>query len=195
MQGAGAASSAVGSIFAAQSQKLGLKLDAYFADLNAQGAAEDARRALEKGQWEEGNSRLLTARLKGSQRASMAANGVDLSTGSALDNLVTTDLMGEVDAQTIRVNAAREAAGYRTQASNARGQGVMARSAASAISPLLAGATSLIDSAGKIGSDWYAMKRSGALGGNRRGGAPPPVWGEPGHEGYHGGMLAAFGGR
>lgn len=162
-QAAGAISSAAGSIFSAQSQRLGLNLDAYFADLNADGELDNARRALAAGEAAEQRQRLETAQIKSSQRAAMGANGVDLSTGSALDRQVGTDLMGEIDANTIRANAALEAAGYRTRASNYRSQATMSRAGAKSISPLLSGLTSLVGSASSVASDWYSLKKVGAF--------------------------------
>ena len=50
----------------------------------------------------------------------MAANGVDLSSGSPLDILGDTAMYGELDALTIRSNAEREAYGYRVQSRRRR---------------------------------------------------------------------------
>ena len=48
------------------------------------------------------NRRLQTRRVKGAQRAALAANGVDIGVGSAAESLATTDIVGERDANTIR---------------------------------------------------------------------------------------------
>lgn len=100
----------------------------------------------------------------------MGANGVDLTTGSALDRLVSTDYLGEVDANTIRANAAREAAGHRMQAVGYSGEATMQRAARRGISPFAAGLTSLATSAGEVASDWYALSKVGAMGktGNKK---------------------------
>jgi hypothetical protein len=74
------------------------------------------------GKSSEFNQRLKTAQLKGTQTARMAANGVALDSGSALDVLTSTDVMGEADANTIRDNAGKEAYGYKSQAANYRAQ-------------------------------------------------------------------------
>ena len=52
----------------------------------------------------------------GSARARMAAQGIDVSSGSAVDVQGQDAYFSELDAQTIRNNAAREAMGYTTQA-------------------------------------------------------------------------------
>lgn len=140
-QGAGAVSSAVGSVYAAKSQRSALALQADMSDLQARGA-------LAQGEREQQRSMLQTAQLKGTQRAALAANGVDLGQGSPLNILTTTDTMGGIDAQTIKANALRSAWGYRTQAA-------ADRASASAISPGLAGATSLLTGATAVADSWY----------------------------------------
>jgi hypothetical protein len=161
-QGMGAGVGAIGSIFAAKSEKLGLNLDAWFAEQNSEAELSNAREALRQGEFAETRQRLETAQTKSAQRAAMGANGVDMSTGSALNRLVSTDYLGETDAATIRQNAAREAAGYRTRAVDQRNQARTRRAAAKSINPYVSGLTSLVGSAGKIAGDWYAMKKSGA---------------------------------
>lgn len=74
-----------------------------------------ARDAIARGQAEEARYRLSVRQLVGEQRAAMAAQGLDLSFGSALDLQMDAAYFGELDALTIRNNAAREAWGYRMQ--------------------------------------------------------------------------------
>lgn len=88
--------------------------------MNADIADKNARDAIERGKIEEQQKRSEIAYLTGKQRASMAANGVDLSFGSPLDTIVDTAMLGELDALTIRTNAAREAYNYKVSAENAR---------------------------------------------------------------------------
>lgn len=161
LQGAGAASSAVGAYYGAQSQKIGMNASADLADINARMSESAAQSTLLTGQREEQKSRIATANLKGTQRAALAANGVDLGVGSANNILTTTDVMGEVDANTIQANAVRAAWGYRTQAVNQTNQANMSRASASAISPLLSGATSLLGSASSVASGWYRYGSGG----------------------------------
>lgn len=148
MQAAGAASSAVGSYYSAQGQQSAMRGQAEQLELTAQ-------RTLEAGQRETQRSRMATARLKGAQRAGMAANGLDLGEGTAARVLTDTDLLGEVDANTIEANAVRSAWGYRTEST-------MRRAGADAISPGMAGFTSLLGGTGQVASSWYAMNKVGA---------------------------------
>ncbi len=174
VQGAGAASSAVGAYYGAKSQKASLELQANLADLNARMSETAAQQTLLTGQREEGKSRIATANLKGTQRASLAANGVDLGVGSANQILTSTDVLGEMDANTIQANAVRFAWGYRTQAVNQQNQALMSRASAGAISPGAAGFTSLLGSAGQVASNWYAYNKGGDMGGSSSGARPSP---------------------
>lgn len=162
-QAAGAASSAVGSIFGAIGQKAGLKAQARMAELNAQMLDEDARYARMRGAQEETSLRLSAAQLKSRQKASMGANNVDMSEGSALNTLVSTDYMTESDAITIQRNTAHEARAIRAGATSKRNEAIMARGEASGISPLMSGVTSLIGGAGQVASSWYSMNKAGAF--------------------------------
>ncbi len=97
-------------------------------DYNARLAEQQAEDALARGREAEGLQRLKTRVTIGSQRARMAASGVDISAeGSAIDLVADTARLGELDALTIRNNAAREAWGYRTQATDYRMRGDIAR--------------------------------------------------------------------
>jgi hypothetical protein len=75
-------------------------------DMNARLSERRARDALERGAQEEQQKRNENAQIMGRQKAAMAANGVDLTFGSPLDTLVDTATLGEIDALTIRRNAA-----------------------------------------------------------------------------------------
>lgn len=161
--------SAVGSYYAASSQKTALKGQATLADTNARLSELQAQSAILQGQREEQKSRLATANLKSSQRASMAANGVDLGSDTAVNILTTTDTMGEIDANTINANAARAAWGYRTQATNYKNEALMTRATAKSINPFMAAGTSLLTSAGAVSANWYKLGKEGALSGTMYG--------------------------
>lgn len=107
------------------------------------------------------NLRIRIARLKGSQRAAAAASGVVVDTGSPLDVLQDTEFFGEVDAMTIRENAAREAWGFRTQAGGFVAQARLSR--AKKGDPRLAGVTSLLTGVSRLGSQFGSFQRAGVL--------------------------------
>ena len=168
---AGAASSAVGAYFSAASDKSRLRFQAKMSELNAAQIEKAAQQTVRAGHAEEQSVRLRTAQLKSSQRAAMAANGIALNEGSALEVLTTTDYLGETDANTVQANATRAAWGYKVQATTAQNEALMARATASAIKPGMLAATSLLGSATQIGTQWYGLNKAGAFdrGGSRGG--------------------------
>ncbi len=98
---------------------------------NAIIANQNAQAALDAGQAQEQQQRLKTAGLIGAERATMAANGVELDSGSALNVQSSAASLGELDALTVRSNAARQAYGYQTQATNFGAQAQLDNSQAS----------------------------------------------------------------
>ena len=103
-------------------------------------------------------SQMHQAQVLGAQRASLAANGIDLTQGSAQDLLSTTKFMGAQDVATIQSNAARTAWGYQVQGSNESAQANLLQHQSDTTNPTkigaMAGATSLMSSAGS-----YAMMK------------------------------------
>lgn len=85
-------------------------------DFNATLAEQAAVDATNRGTEEERRVRRRTSQLIGAQRAAAAAQGIDVASGSALDLQDEATYMGELDAETVRNNAAREAYGFRVQA-------------------------------------------------------------------------------
>ena len=162
-QGAGAATSAIGGYFGAASQKSALSAQAGLADTNARVAEMAAQSTLAQGQKEVGRLTLRAGQLKSTQRAGMAANGIDLGVGSAAETLASTDIMKEIDANQLQANAVAAAWGQRIQGVNYQNDALTKRATASSISPFSAAATSLMGSAGKVASSWYALDNAGAL--------------------------------
>ncbi|HRD87248.1 MAG TPA: hypothetical protein PK752_03165 [Accumulibacter sp.] len=176
-QAGGAITSAIGSKFEAASKKSSLNAQAGLANTSARIAETNARiaelgaqTALQQGESQVAKLTLQAGNLKASQRTTMAANGIDIGQGSAAELQASTDIMKEIDANTLTANAIRHAFGYQTQATNARTQGVNARNAAlaqqaaaSGISPGMAGATSLLGSATKVAASWYGMNKAGVF--------------------------------
>ena len=145
----------------ASAQRAAAQADQYkaqVAEMNAQLAERQAQDAINRGQLAEQQQRQKAAQILGAQTAAMAANGVDLSFGSPLDVLTGTAQQSELDALTIRSNAAREAYDDRVKAYNYRTGGQLdtmraasdsaAASAASTSGFLSAGGT-ILTGAGK----------------------------------------------
>jgi hypothetical protein len=124
--------------------------------------AEDARIRGEK------DARLIRGKaqqIKGDQRAALAAQGIDVNSGSAMDLQVETDVMSAQDAMTAKNNAWREAWGYKIQASSYGSQGRFAEMAAqnSSRNTLITGGLSFLSS---------GMKAAGSISENRSPGSP-----------------------
>lgn len=83
---------------------------------NADLAEEQAVDALARGRASEMALRRKGRGLTASQRASFAAQGLDINSGSAMDVQQNDIALSELDALTIRNNAQREALGFRKQA-------------------------------------------------------------------------------
>ncbi len=115
---AGSATSAIGSLTTGNANAQAAQYQAAVARNNQIVADQNAAYAEKSGQSQEAVSRQRTASTIGAQRAQMAANGIDIGSGSALNLQTGTAKIGELDALTIRNNAARAAYGYRVQGSD-----------------------------------------------------------------------------
>lgn len=152
---------AKGSYDSASASKEAYAIQAAIARANAQTSEAQAQIALENGQSAEQNTRLRTRQVIGSQRAAMAANGIDLGEGTATDILTTSTFMGERDALTVRDNASRQAWAYRVQGTNAINNANVMDQAGNAINPGMAAAGSLLTTASSVAGTWYNMKKQG----------------------------------
>lgn len=113
---------------------------------NAQFAEYQAQDAEARGKIDERKMRQLTEKTIGAQRAGLAGQGVDVNTGSALDVQADAAYLGELDALTIRTNAAKEAWGYRTQSQNLiqRGKNAKREGELGAFNTILGAGSSLL---------------------------------------------------
>lgn len=127
---------------------------------NAQIAEWQAQDAVDRGAVKEKQHRIKVAQLKGRQRSVLAASGLEVDDGSALDVLGDTAELGELDALTIRSNAEREAYDYKVSAMSQNAQANINR--VSGQNALTAGnyaaMSSLLTGAGSVANKWYTMK-------------------------------------
>jgi len=128
------------------------KQDAATGETNRRLAEAQGSDALVRGSIEEQRYRREIAQIVGAQKAAFGQRNVAVS-GTALDILSDTAQLGEEDALTIRNNAAREAWGYRNQASEASRWGANQKSNA-----MSAAGGSLLTSGsqayGMYGNEW-----------------------------------------
>jgi hypothetical protein len=133
---------------AGESQQQVAEANAQQSEFNAHVADLQAADATTRGAEEESRFRTSVRGLIGSQRAGFAGQGVDVGSGSALDVQADAAYLGELDALTIRSNAAREAWGYQVQSENYRQDAAVQRKGGE----IAARAGANANSAAKIGA-------------------------------------------
>ena len=89
---------------------------------NARIAQQNADQKRQEGIEESRLQRIKNLQKVGSQQAALAANGVDVSEGTALDIIEDTAAMGELDALTTRYNYETQALAYEQQRDNYNNQ-------------------------------------------------------------------------
>lgn len=119
--------------------RLNAQMAAFKGELAISSGERTARLALKRGYKESAMVRRAGKQTAGSQKAALAAQGIDIGSGSAADIIAETEAMSELDqieiqknarldALTIKNNAWREAWGYKQQASIYGSEGEMALS-------------------------------------------------------------------
>jgi hypothetical protein len=145
----------------ANAQKQAGNYNAQVARNNATIALQQRSSSLQQGDVEAQQAQMNQAQVLGTQRARLAANGIDLTQGSAQDLLTTTKFLGAQDVNTIQSNAARAAWGYSAQNMNDNATASLTQWQADSASPgkvaAMAGASSLLGSASA-----YPMSKAGS---------------------------------
>jgi hypothetical protein len=113
---AGGALGAYGSYMQGQSAAAAARYNATIEKNNATIAKQNAAIAGEAGSFQAYQVGQKTRSEVGTIAANQAAGGIDVNKGSAVDVRSSAAELGELDALTVRSNAAREAYGYQTQA-------------------------------------------------------------------------------
>ena len=157
-QVAGGVHTGIGAFFSGQSKRSALRFQADMADINSRIDELGAQGELLKGERAVADLTRKAGALKGTQRASMAANGIDLGVGSAAEVQASTELMKENDKNTIMANAVRSAWGYRMASTNETAKGLIDNASADSISPLGMAGASLLGSAGTVAQSWYTYQ-------------------------------------
>lgn len=146
-QGLGSFLSAAGTFGNARAAKRSYQANAAYSD-------EQAADAGRRGTLAERRLRMRQSQEIGSQRATLAHRGFDLTTGSPLEVLTQAQQFADEDVDTLRENTRREVSGFRMQGDNYRAQ-------ASATNPWMSAAPSLIGGAGIVADRWYQYKKAG----------------------------------
>jgi len=161
----GAINSAIGSYYQTQASIQNYKFQSQMAGINALISETNAQAMLLAGQRAEQNVRLRGARIKSAQRASMAANGIDLQSSTAQNVLNSTDVLNETDALTVQSNALKAAFGYRTQSVSDKNSANIYSAVSDGMSPLGNATGSLLSSGGAVAESWhkYSQRSSPSL--------------------------------
>ena len=125
-------------------------------------ASYNAANALKVGQIQEDQQRQKTGLIIGAQRAALAAQGGDVTSGSAIDIFGDTARAGEMDALTIRSNAIRQSWGFQVAGANSGAQaGLYSAQAADTMANLPFGiGSSLLGGASSIAGKWSTFLAS-----------------------------------
>lgn len=118
-----------------------------------------AASALKKGRFKELRFRNEVDRFKGKQRTSYGAAGVVVDSGSSLDTVIDTTVLGNQDAMTIRHNTAMDVWGYKQEGINYRQSANMIEGQKQ--DPLKAGGMALLGSGMQLAAQYStSQKRS-----------------------------------
>lgn len=125
-----AGASFISSIGTAFAQRSAGKMNERAAQFNAAMSRLQERDARFRGEQELAKMGLGVARMKGDQRAALAAQGIDVSAGGTADEILDdTQYWATIDRITARNNIMREAFGFRSQAATQEAEGARARAA------------------------------------------------------------------
>lgn len=119
--------SAFGSIGATRYSNAIAQSQANIARLNAQMMEQQTQAVFRSAEKDIVRKTMAAGQVKGKQRATLAANGIAVGTGSAAEIQASTDLIKEMDTITMRQNATRQAWGYRMKAVGYEGEAYMAQ--------------------------------------------------------------------
>lgn len=117
---AGMAAGLAGSGMAAYGQIEQGKAEASAMRANAANVVRSAADVEARGRQQAGQVRLEAGQAIGAQKVAFGASGVDGSVGSPLALAADSRMQAELDAQTLKNNAAREAWGMRSEAADLR---------------------------------------------------------------------------
>lgn len=151
---------AVGQIQEGQAAKQAADYQSQVSKNNAQQATWAADDARSRGEQEVMRLQQQSALIKGNQRATAAARGVEVDTGSAANILQDTAGATAMDTLTIRTNAERQAVGYQNQSNEFLGDSQLQKAAganARAGSYLAAGGT-LLNTTATVSDRWYRYR-------------------------------------
>ncbi|MES5673899.1 virion core protein, T7 gp14 family [Acinetobacter baumannii] len=145
-----------------KAQKQAFKQQEKLALYNATLSDNQARQAIEDGTNAVTDYQRNVSAFKSSQINALAENGIDVTQGSAIDLLASTEMLAQGDIDSIKYNAALQSWGHKVQATNYRNQAENYRVAAKSIRPLT---STLLSLGGEAASALGSGMGKGGLGG------------------------------
>lgn len=106
------------------------------------------------GQFQEQQILMKGAQVKGAQITALAASGIEMGSGTALDQLASTDLLKHIDSVNTRYNAEKQAWASRIQAQQFESEAAGADWAGSQISPDQAALWAFMGETGRGMQSW-----------------------------------------
>ncbi len=149
--------SLLGGLASSSAAKKAANYQARVARQNERLAKRKSADAILRGEFDVTRQRAKTQQLIGAQRSGAAARGVVVDEGSALEGIVDTAGIGELDALLIRSNAERESQGLIAQAQGFKQEAGFASATASGIAraaPIAALGT-LATGLGSVSAKWW----------------------------------------
>lgn len=161
---AGAATSAYGAVQAGQAQAAESKYQSQVAANNATIAQQNANFAIASGQTKAQQESLKASEQLAAVKSAIAANNVDVNTGSASDVQTSERDIGRLDTLTTMNNAMLEAYGYQSQGTGYTAASGLEKFQAeqAPIGADISAAGGLLSNASSVGLKWSQLNSGGA---------------------------------
>lgn len=159
------ASQVIGGMFQSNAAAQAATYNSQVDKINASVARQDAVYAGAAGEAKTYTQGLKNREIAGAIKTNQAASGVDVNKGSAVDVQASQDAVGQLDAMTIRSNAAREAYGYETKAASFENQARLEQKEASndKTAGWLSLGSTLLNAGNEAGSEFEKFQQAGML--------------------------------
>lgn len=148
----------------AKTQKALYSMQAEINDINVRIAERQAQSELRQSEYRIAALTLKAGQIRSTQRASLAANGIQLGRGTAAELTAGTQLMKEIDTNTEKLNGLMSAWGYRFKAINAGAQATESRLRAGQSDGLSATLGAVGRNVAELSKDYYNFRKTGLLG-------------------------------
>ena len=146
----------IGTLYTAGAGYASANAAASVAEQNARLSEQKGMATMQKAGWEERRIRAGSKKLQGQQRSLLAASGVDVNTGSALDVQADTAYQAAEDVAMTHYNAELQKWGFDIEAANYKAQAASAKQQATSalIGGVIGAGSSILTGGSQFGSKW-----------------------------------------